>query len=74
MLQSKKCKDFDGLRVISRDTHSDLRGTFYKIFNLDDLKKMGWKNSVNQINFSQSFKKGTVRGMHMQFSNMLNTS
>ena len=28
---------------------------------------MGWKNSVNQINFSQSFK-GTVRGMHMQFS------
>lgn len=68
MLQSKKCKDFDGLRVISRDTHSDSRGEFYKIFNLDDLKKMGWSDSVKQINFSQSFKKGTVRGMHMQFS------
>ena len=68
MLQSKKCENFDDLRVISRDTHTDSRGEFYKIFNLDDLKKFGWNDSVKQINFSQSFKKGTVRGMHMQFS------
>ena len=57
MLQSKKCENFDDLRVISRDTYSDSRGEFYKIFNLDDLKKFGWDDSVKQINFSQSFKK-----------------
>ena len=68
MLQSEKCKNFEGLRVISRDSHSDSRGEFYKIFNLDDFKKFGWDDSVKQINFSQNFKKGTVRGMHMQFS------
>jgi len=68
MFQSKKCENFDDLIVISRDTHTDSRGEFYKIFNLDDLKKFGWNDSVKQINFSQSFKKGTVRGMHMQFS------
>ena len=67
MLQSKKCENFDDLRVISRDTYSDSRGEFYKIFNLM-IKKFGWDDSVKQINFSQSFKKGTVRGMHMQFS------
>ena len=67
MFQSKKCENFDDLRVISRDTHTDSRGEFYKIFNFDDLKKFGWNDSVKQINFSQSFKKGTVRGMHMQF-------
>ena len=68
MFQSKNCENFEGLRVISRDTHSDSRGEFYKIFNLDDLNKFGWNDAVKQINFSQTFKKGTVRGMHMQFS------
>lgn len=68
MFQSKNCENFEGLSVISRDTHSDSRGEFYKIFNLDDLKKFGWKDEVKQINFSQNFKKGTIRGMHMQFS------
>ena len=68
MFQSVKCKNFEGLRIISRDTHSDSRGEFYKIFNLDDFKKFGWDEAVKQINFSQNFKKGTVRGMHMQFS------
>ena len=67
MFQSKECENFDDLRVITRDTHTDSRGEFYKIFNFDDLKKFGWNDSVKQINFSQSFKKGTVRGMHMQF-------
>ena len=42
MLKSKKCENFDDLRVISRDTYTDSRGEFYKIFNLDDLKKFGW--------------------------------
>ena len=45
MFQSKKCGNFDDLRVISRDTHTDSRGEFYKIFNLDDLKKFGWKKA-----------------------------
>lgn len=68
MLQSKECKNFKGLKVISRDTYSDSRGAFFKIFNLNDLKKHGWDNQAQQINFSQTMKKGTVRGMHMQFS------
>jgi dTDP-4-dehydrorhamnose 3,5-epimerase len=32
------------------------------------MKEFGWNDQVKQINFSQTSKKGTVRGMHMQFS------
>ena len=68
MLQFKKCENFEDLKIISRDTYSDSRGEFFKIFNFDDMKKFGWNDQVKQINFSQTLKKGTVRGMHMQFS------
>ena len=68
MLRSKKCKNFDDLKVISRDSFSDSRGDFFKIFNYDDMKKFGWNDQVKQVNFSRTLKKGTVRGMHMQFS------
>ena len=68
MFKSKKCENFDGLMIISRDSHSDSRGEFFKIFNSDDMRQFGWDDQVKQINFSQTIKKGTVRGMHMQFS------
>ena len=68
MLKSEKCNNFEDLKIISRENYSDQRGEFFKIFNFDDLKEFGWVDQVKQINFSQTFKKGTVRGMHMQFS------
>jgi len=68
MLKSKKCENFKDLKIISRDIHSDSRGEFFNIFKFDDMKKFGWTDQVKQINFSQTLKKGTVRGMHMQFS------
>ncbi len=68
MFQSKECDNFEGLKIIFRDTYSDSRGVFFKIFNLDNMKQFGWDAEVKQINFSQTLKKGTVRGMHMQFA------
>ena len=68
MLKSEKCNNFEDLKIISRENYSDQRGEFFKIFNFDDLKEFGWVDQVKQINFSQTLKKGTVRGMHMQFS------
>lgn len=67
MLKSDNCNNFEGLKIISREKYSDQRGEFFKIFNFDDLKEFGWDDQVQQINFSQTFNKGTVRGMHMQF-------
>ncbi len=68
MFKSENCKNFEGLKLISRENHIDSRGEFFKIFNHDDMKQLGWNDSIKQINFSQTFAKGTVRGMHMQFS------
>lgn len=61
--------NFEGLKIITRNVHSDSRGNFYKIFSFDDIKSFGWHENVMQVNFSQTLEKGTIRGMHMQFSN-----
>tara|TARA_B100000963_G_scaffold309655_1_gene285785 strand:+ start:2334 stop:2879 length:546 start_codon:yes stop_codon:yes gene_type:complete len=66
MFRSKKCNDFSGLKVISRDIHLDNRGYFLKIFDQAELKKFGWKGSIKQINLSETYERGSVRGMHMQ--------
>ena len=68
MLKFKDCNYFEGLKLIIRDNHKDSRGEFYKIFNFEDMKNFGWQNEVQQINYSQTYTRGTVRGMHMQFS------
>lgn len=68
MLESQDCKNFSGLKIISRKCHSDSRGEFLKIYNKKDLSNFGWEGDINQINQSFTYKRGFVRGMHMQFA------
>jgi dTDP-4-dehydrorhamnose 3,5-epimerase len=55
----------DGLKLLTRNNYSDLRGAFYKIFSSNHLVD-AWNFPIKQINLSQTIKKGTVRGMHLQ--------
>jgi dTDP-4-dehydrorhamnose 3,5-epimerase len=58
----------EGIRLFSAKKHSDERGFFTETFNKGSLHLPSeFKNNVNQINASFS-KKGTIRGMHLQYS------
>ena len=67
MNKLKKISNFDGLEVLNIDTYDDKRGKFKKIFDLNNLSQFGWRGSIHQINLSETLKKGTLRGMHLQF-------
>ena len=55
-----------GLRIIERKPLSDSRGFLARIFCADELKKVGWKKPIAQINQTLTKKRGTVRGIHFQ--------
>ena len=44
----------------------DARGMFARIFCEEELKKIGHKKNIVQINHSLNVKKGSLRGMHYQ--------
>ena len=46
----------------------DERGAFARIFCKNEFSKIGSSNDIFQINHSLTRKKGTVRGMHFQYS------
>ena len=46
--------------------NKDKRGIFIETWNSSYFKKLGIQDSFVQDNFSKSFKKGTLRGMHLQ--------
>ena len=56
----------DGIKLINFKKWTDNRGIFSEVFNkkLQDLLKI--KFFPSQVNFSHSFLKGTVRGLHYQ--------
>ena len=54
------------LIVLERHPIEDSRGTFERLFCIDDLKIIGWDRPIAQINHSITKKKGTVRGLHFQ--------
>jgi len=45
----------------------DKRGFFSEVYNLQHLKKINITEKFVQDNFSFSFKKGVVRGLHFQY-------
>jgi len=57
-----------GLFVINPNTYGDERGSFSRIFCMDELKELMNGKSIQQINHSVTSKKGTVRGMHFQYA------
>jgi len=56
-----------GLFVIEPELYEDKRGNFYRVFCQNELKQIGYNNSIVQINQSFNKKKGTIRGMHFQY-------
>ena len=59
---------FDGLFVIEPISHKDDRGFFSRVFCEDELKEIFKEKNIKQVNHSVTNKKGTVRGMHFQYS------
>ncbi|MET8285180.1 MULTISPECIES: dTDP-4-dehydrorhamnose 3,5-epimerase family protein [unclassified Streptomyces] len=58
--------ELDGLVEITRTPREDARGRFARIFDSQDLLTVGWHWSVGHVNFSETSRAGTVRGLHYQ--------
>jgi len=52
--------------LIETNFNEDSRGIFSRFFCNNDLKNLLNGNEIVNINFSQSKKKGTLRGLHFQ--------
>ena len=55
-----------GLKLISRQTLADSRGSLSRIFCAETLEEAGWHQSIAQLNHTKTLTRGTVRGMHYQ--------
>lgn len=59
---------FAGLFIIEIDPFQDDRGIFYRIYCEDEFNEINHSKKIVQINYSQTKKKGTVRGLHFQYA------
>jgi len=59
---------FAGLFIIELDLFQDDRGIFYRIYCEDEFNEINHSKRIVQINYSQTKKKGTVRGLHFQYA------
>lgn len=57
-----------GLKLLTRQRFEDHRGHFSRLFCSEDLQQEGWTDPIAQINHSVTHHKGTVRGLHYQYS------
>lgn len=55
-----------GAYKIDVEPFSDHRGSFARLFCVNELKEIGLTKNLRQINFSSTVKAGAVRGMHYQ--------
>ncbi len=55
-----------GLKLILNQRSYDSRGSFSRLFCLEQLSKHGWVDQLVQVNYSTTYEIGTVRGMHLQ--------
>jgi len=56
-----------GLYIIELEPFQDERGEFYRVLCKNELKEIGHKKEIVQINFSNTIKEGAIRGMHFQY-------
>lgn len=65
-----KCQplSLNGLYALSRVAVEDERGFLSRLFCLDELRQIGWRGEVAQINHTLTNRKGALRGMHFQLS------
>ncbi|NQU55759.1 MAG: dTDP-4-dehydrorhamnose 3,5-epimerase family protein [Rhodospirillales bacterium] len=59
-----------GLKIIGRQSLSDSRGSFLRLFCAEELAGAGWKSSIAQINYTVTSRCGTIRGMHYQLATL----
>lgn len=55
-----------GLTVIRRRPYEDARGSFARLFCVEEFKEIGLSKPIAQINHSVTRQKGVVRGLHFQ--------
>lgn len=55
-----------GLFRIEQKPIMDARGTFTRLFCDEELRAIGFKRPIVQINLSETNRQGTIRGMHYQ--------
>lgn len=60
--------DFNNLYIIELEPYKDERGLFFRTYCKKEFTKIGFNNEFVQINQSVNYKKGTLRGLHYQFS------
>lgn len=58
----------EGLCFLQHRRHEDQRGVFSRIFCEETIAALGHSFHVRQINHSCTLNKGSVRGMHYQYS------
>jgi dTDP-4-dehydrorhamnose 3,5-epimerase len=56
----------DGLKIVELEPRSDDRGSFARIFCVDELTAAGLDPTVVQANMASTNQKGTIRGLHFQ--------
>ena len=54
------------IRLFKRNIFLDQRGSFEKVFSLDELNRFLVKKKIHQINYVRNKKKGIIRGFHYQ--------
>jgi dTDP-4-dehydrorhamnose 3,5-epimerase len=64
-LSTEPCP-IEGLYRIQRENFEDARGLFSRLYSSAELAAAGFGDAPAQINYSRTFKPGTVRGMHFQ--------
>lgn len=57
---------FKGSYEIEYANFTDSRGIFKRLFCFKELEKKISHKKIAQINFSETFKKGSIRGLHFQ--------
>lgn len=55
-----------GAMVVSPESHRDDRGSFARVFCVDEFAEYGLDTRVAQINLATTTVAGTVRGLHYQ--------
>ncbi len=59
----------EGCYIIKRNIPNDNRGYFSRLADTVEFKDNGLNSDFVQISASKNYKKGTLRGMHMQIGN-----
>jgi dTDP-4-dehydrorhamnose 3,5-epimerase len=54
------------LKIIERQQLGDSRGFLSRLFCCEELSSAGWGNTVAQVNYTYTKKKGTIKGLHFQ--------